>query len=718
MSRDLYKRLSDPGVLKIAANYVHDDKKDDFIPDVFRNQDYIFNLPNNLRRLAQSLKTGTYRPTPLKEIDVPKSGLGVRPGSVLDIEDHIVYFAIAYLLAPVVDRALPDNVFHFRVKKKGKRPDPENLFINAGPVLIRKVLRQQARIFEDWYEAWPEFVAEAQSLFENEGFTIMVESDISAFFENISHPLLADILREHAPQQLRLINLLMEMLAVWATPSLTGFRPQRGIPQGNDVSSWLGTLYLVQMDIDLLKLQRKGQIKYVRYVDDIKVFTKDRKTARSVVFMINRILRCLHLNMQSSKTQMFEGPEVRERLYDERVEEVTNIINQLPEDPTKITQTHRRDAEKSLKPVFKAHLAYKREMDKEDIRLFKRSLTLLGRIQSPMAVRQSMRWIWKQPALTEKVARYLSLWMSRKMVREGVEAALLGEEELFDTQYLYLLPMLRGSAVLDLKHRAGLMRLGCGGAYHWAVRAEALLSLMLYRLEDRDFNRLQRRYFKETCCAVRKTILALFLKAPDRIKRPMFAATIQEPDQETNRFRKYIWALANSSDLGQQTLAILRRVENDPARLLAALYGALQSHNTETLRQVAEIADERASSRISKLACLNFSQISVDAKRMIDSLAHETDFTSAPACGRLRRRIQTKSCNGYNRRNQLQNDHQTKMLIPKLFCTDSWLSVPLGLPPRPDRGRPRISPYRRYPSRGLVRCRRSEPSTVIYLFTR
>ena len=464
MSRDLYKTLCKPEVLKIAANYVYDDKKDDFIPDVFRNQDYIFNLQENLERLAQSLKNGTYRSRPLKEIDVPKSGLAVRPGSSLDIEDHTVFFAIAYLLAPIMDRVLPESVFHFRVKKKGKRPHPNKLFQNEGPVLIRKVSRKKLRIFENWYEAWPEFVAEAQCIYEKEGFTIMVESDISAYFENISHPLLADILRQCAPHQLHLINLLMEMLSVWATPSLIGFRPQRGIPQGNEVSSWLGTLYLVEMDIDLQKLQRKGLIRYVRYVDDIKVFTKDRKTARSVIFMINRILRCLHLNMQSSKTQIFEDDEVRKRLYDERVEQVTKIIDGLSEDPSKITREQRQQAEAAIRPVFKHHLAYKREMEKEDLRLFKRTLTLLSRIQSPMAVSQSLKWIWKQPALTEKVSRYLSNWMGRKSVRTGVESALLGEEELFDAQYLYLLPMFRSSVVLNLKHKSPLMRLGCGGA--------------------------------------------------------------------------------------------------------------------------------------------------------------------------------------------------------------------------------------------------------------
>ncbi len=620
MRRDLYKNLYDPSVLKIAANYVHDDKKDDFIPDVFRNQDYIFNLQENLQRLAQSLKNGSYRPRQMKEIDVPKSGLAVRPGSTLDIEDHIVFFAIAYLLAPVMDRILPENVFHFRVKKKGERPHPEKLFQNQGPILVRKVLRQQARIFKDWYEAWPEFVAEAQSIYEKEGFTIMVESDISAYFENISHPLLADILRQYAPQQLRLINLLMEMLAVWTTPSLTGVRPQRGIPQGNEVSSWLGTLYLVEMDAELLKLQRKGLIKYVRYVDDIKIFTKDRKTARSVIFVINRILRCLHLNMQSAKTQIFEGGEVREQLYDERVEQVTKIIDDLPEDPAKITREQKQNAIAVVRPVFKKYLAYKREMEKKDLRLFKRTLTLLARIHSPMAVRQSLKWIWRQPALTEKVARYLSNWMGQKSVRAGVENALLGEEELFDAQYLYLLPMFRSSTVLNLKHKSRFMRLGRSGVYHLAVRAEAFMSLILFPLDGRDFKRLHRCYFKESSSTVKKTILALFLKAPDRVKESMFFATIQEPEEETNRFRKYVWALTNSSKLGQPSLAVLRRIEKDHARLLVSLHGGLQSRNPETLKLVTQIADERLKDVKSELARQAFEQVSVDAKHMMRDL--------------------------------------------------------------------------------------------------
>lgn len=180
MSRDLYPKLCRPETLRIAANYVFDDQKDDFVPDVFRHQDYIYNLDENLARLARNLTHGTYRPRPLREIDVPKTGLSVRPGSSLEIEDHIVFFGIAYLLAPVLDRVLPDSVFHFRVRKKGDRPHPRQLFLNEHRPLLAKHLRKRLRIFGDWYEVWPEFMAEAQKLYAEKGFNFLVESDISA----------------------------------------------------------------------------------------------------------------------------------------------------------------------------------------------------------------------------------------------------------------------------------------------------------------------------------------------------------------------------------------------------------------------------------------------------------------------------------------------------------------------------------------------------------
>ncbi|HEX4373795.1 MAG TPA: RNA-directed DNA polymerase, partial [Puia sp.] len=590
MTKDRFAELCKVETLKIAVNYVFDDQKDDFLPDVIRHQDYLFNLEENLSRLAHKLTNGTYRPRPLREIDVPKTGLSVRPGSSLDIEDHIVFFGIAYLLAPILDKALPKSVFHFRVRKKGNRPHPNQLFQNEHLLLLTRAKRKKLRIFDNWYEVWPNFMEEAQALYEKEGFTYLIESDIAAFFENINHPLLADVLRQHAPKQLPLINLLMEMISAWTTPSLWGIRPHRGIPQGNEVSSWLGTLFLVQMDFELLKLQRQGKIKYVRYVDDLKVFAKNTKTARRVVMLINQLLRRMHLNMQTSKTQIYHGEEIRKKLQDERVEKVTTILETLPENKAIISGIQKQRALAEAKILFNEYFAHRSQLRKEDVRLFKRVLTLLTRIESPMAINLCLRCIWDQPALTAKAAKYLAHWIGRKTVRDAINRALFGDEELFDTQYLDLLPLLRRSKALIPDHKTKFLALAQNLDLHWAVRAEAFIGLILFPLTESDYTKLEKIYNCEGSACVKKVILGLFLSAPYPIKQSFLSKTIYEPEEEINRFRKFLWALKNSTEHCKPVLKAVASRERDPARLLITLHGANHSSDLHCIQQVKQIA--------------------------------------------------------------------------------------------------------------------------------
>ncbi len=89
-------------------------------------------------------------------------------------------------------------------------------------------------------------------------------------------------------------------------------------------------------------------------------------------------------------------------------------------------------------------------------------------------------------------------------------------------------------------------------------------------------------------------------------------------------FASTSWALANDSNLSQRTLAVLRKVENDPARLAVSLRGALQSKNIETLKLVVQISDERFRQASSEFAQDAFKQISTDATLMIAELAKRT----------------------------------------------------------------------------------------------
>jgi len=100
MDNRLYKKLSSINVLKRAWHLVRNDARTDFIPDNYRYSDFGFNLEDNLKCIQEDLLGESYYPKPLLEIDVPKSSLAVRPGSVPEIEDRIVTYAIIYLIAP------------------------------------------------------------------------------------------------------------------------------------------------------------------------------------------------------------------------------------------------------------------------------------------------------------------------------------------------------------------------------------------------------------------------------------------------------------------------------------------------------------------------------------------------------------------------------------------------------------------------------------------
>jgi hypothetical protein len=161
-----------------------------------------------------------------------------------------------------------------------------------------------------------------------------VVTDIAAYFENIQLPLLRDVLLKIFPHEQKIINLLMMVLEQWC-PATDQYRSfHRGIPQGTQISSFLGNLFLLPLDRELESFCQKNDAKYFRYMDDIRLFTKDYPTARKALLQIDRTIRSLHLNTQSSKTEILaEQPnkEITTRLIDVRLDHVNFVIDKIQE---------------------------------------------------------------------------------------------------------------------------------------------------------------------------------------------------------------------------------------------------------------------------------------------------------------------------------------------------------------------------------------------------
>jgi RNA-directed DNA polymerase len=68
-------------------------------------EDYAEDLDENLGGLQQRLKSGTYRPKPVRRVYIPKGPDEVRPLGIPTVEDRVVQESLRLVLEPIVSRA-------------------------------------------------------------------------------------------------------------------------------------------------------------------------------------------------------------------------------------------------------------------------------------------------------------------------------------------------------------------------------------------------------------------------------------------------------------------------------------------------------------------------------------------------------------------------------------------------------------------------------------
>lgn len=338
-TNQLWAQLPSIPLLRRGWHLTRIDIASDFVSDLAVVDSFAASLDNHLEQIAHEIREGSYHPHSLTRIDVPKSALSVRPGSVLSIEDRIVLFSAITLIARHFDNRLPSSVYSFRLKKSLR--DRGSLFEETDiydlPYIKRKTIRSQIDPFDPWYAKWPEFDEASKEAFRKSGHLFMAVSDISAYFENISLPVLREFLLTTLPTEPKLINFIMSFFDAWASPDISGRRHARGIPQGSNVSSFFGNVFLTPLDERLNEFCALNGAIYFRYMDDIRIFTKDKTTARKALFTLDETVRTLQLNTQSSKTVIHDenSGEISRALTDDRIDRLKVHFDNIKKDKKK-----------------------------------------------------------------------------------------------------------------------------------------------------------------------------------------------------------------------------------------------------------------------------------------------------------------------------------------------------------------------------------------------
>ena len=228
------------------------------------------------------------------EVEAAKTPFLSRPAVLLWLADRVAYHAVVGSVMPRIEALLSPAVFSARASA-----DPSYLLLSGS---------------EQWV-LWQKEVAKAI----DDGFTWMVKTDVSGYFENIQHRILFAEFDALGPDA-EVSAGLKRMLGSWATVS------GRGIPQGPDVSRVLGNLYLVPVD----QVMIAGPWQYLRYQDDIRVLARSRREAVEGMRQLQRECRLRGLMLSADKTAPLVGEAARQSTADAELDAAQYWLSVAP----------------------------------------------------------------------------------------------------------------------------------------------------------------------------------------------------------------------------------------------------------------------------------------------------------------------------------------------------------------------------------------------------
>ncbi len=260
---ELLEKILDKENLNKAYKHVKTNKGAPGVDGVTVDDAYEF-IMQNKEKLLHQMRKRTYKPQPVRRVQIPKENGKMRNLGIPTIFDRIIQQAMLQVLSPIFEEQFSEASYGFR---------PERCCENA----VVKALE-----------------------YLNDGYEWIVDIDLEKFFDTVNQDRLINIIMRTIKDG-DVVSLIRKYLNAGVMDKGVIRATEKGTPQGGNLSPLLSNIMLNELDKEL---EVRG-LRFVRYADDCIILVKSEKAANRVLESITKYIeRKLGLKVNAEKSKV------------------------------------------------------------------------------------------------------------------------------------------------------------------------------------------------------------------------------------------------------------------------------------------------------------------------------------------------------------------------------------------------------------------------------